>query len=204
MNAALIIMVRNPQLGKVKSRLAASVGPDEALKIYKWLLAHTLAVTKDLEADKFIFYDQFIDPEDLWPNSIYKKMMQQGEGLGVRMKNAFNVVFGLGYDQVILIGSDCFEISSEDITLGFESLKTFDFTIGPAIDGGYYLLGMRFYCPAIFEEKKWSTESVMEDTLIQVRTLGHSCQILRELRDVDEVGDLPLRSVIAWGLKKIS
>ncbi|MDE3213430.1 MAG: TIGR04282 family arsenosugar biosynthesis glycosyltransferase [Bacteroidota bacterium] len=200
MKPALIIMVRNPVLGKVKSRLAASVGEERALQIYKYLLAYTHSQTRNLPLDKFVFYDQFIDTGDHWDNSRYRKRLQQGSALGEKMNYAFTEIFELGYGPVMMIGSDCPEISAKDILLGFESLVPNDFVLGPALDGGYYLIGMRTFYSQIMEHKKWGTSTVYQDTLEQIIAMHYTCHTLRVLGDVDEVGDLTRYELSDWDL----
>ena len=191
MKAALIIFVRNPRLGKVKTRLAAAVGKQQALEIYQQLLTHTFLISRDLdlEVDRYVFYDTFADTEDLWDNALYHKLVQQGSDLGDKMKNATGLLFELGYNRVILIGSDCLELSKGDIEDGFTALDEYDFVLGPAQDGGYYLLGMKKFTSAIFEGKKWSTDSVYMDTIDQLNAMKLSFFTLRMLRDVDKIGD---------------
>lgn len=189
MKSALIIFVRNPRLGKVKTRLAAAVGKQQALEIYQQLLTHTFLISRDLQVDRYVFYDTFADTEDLWDNDLYHKLVQQGSDLGDKMKNATGMLFEKGYDRVILIGSDCLELSKGDIEGGFGALKDHDFVVGPALDGGYYLIGMKKFTPAIFEGKKWSTDSVYKDAIDQLIAMKLSFFTLRMLRDVDEIGD---------------
>ncbi len=190
MKSALIIFVRNPVPGKVKTRLAATVGQQRALEIYNLLLIHTHSVSKESGADKFIFYEDFINHSDLWENEIYKKFLQRGYNLGERMKNAFEDLFNNGYDKIIIIGSDCFDLTSDILNEGFEALAKNETVIGPAKDGGYYLLGMKHFIPALFENKKWSSASVYTDTIHQIKELNKSFYQLKVLSDVDEEIDI--------------
>ncbi len=122
MKSALIIFARNPVLGKVKSRLAATLGEEKALLIYKALLTHTHNISIKLSADKFIFYEDYINDDDLWENHIYKKFLQQGDDLGSRMKNAFSYLFEKKYEKIVIIGSDCYELSMDIIIEAFNLL----------------------------------------------------------------------------------
>ncbi|MEP7253972.1 MAG: TIGR04282 family arsenosugar biosynthesis glycosyltransferase, partial [Ginsengibacter sp.] len=167
MKSALIIFVRNPVLGKVKSRLAATLGPEKALEIYKALLKHTRDISVDLFCDKFIFYEDFVNENDLWPNDVYKKYLQEGSDLGSRMEKAFKQLFDSRYEKVVIVGSDCYELSDNAIKNAFYLLSENDIVIGPASDGGYYLLGMKKFIPQLFEDKKWSSETVYIDTINQ-------------------------------------
>ena len=187
----LIIFYRNPELGKVKTRLAASVGDEKALAIYLRLSGHTREVTENLAMHKSVYYSDFTDSEDNWALTKYKKEIQTGRDLGERMKNAFASGFEQGYQKITIIGTDCFELSSEIITQSFERLEHHDAVIGPALDGGYYLLGMKKLIPEIFRNKAWSTESVCTETMKDLERLNLVYSLSPPLRDVDEVRDLP-------------
>lgn len=174
----------------MKTRLAAEIGKQKALEIYKILLSHTHEISENLIADKNIFYDDFIDENDLWENTKYKKHLQLGSDLGERMKMAFESLFAIGYKKVIIIGSDCYDLTSEILKYSFEILSQYDFVIGPAADGGYYLLGMSHYLPSLFENKNWSSSSVFSDTIHQIKELGFSVHLLKVLNDVDNESDI--------------
>jgi uncharacterized protein len=186
----LMLFVRNPELGKVKTRLAASVGPETALDIYLHLLRHTRDITKDLPMDKVVYYAENVEEEDLWPRQYYQKKLQPDGDLGDRMKMAFEVAFAEGYTSVVIIGSDCPQLSSDIINQAFEELKTHEVVIGPALDGGYYLLGMRRLHPELFQDKRWSTEHVFPDTLYDIERLHLSHTLLPYLSDIDRLEDL--------------
>ncbi len=185
---ALIIFTRNPELGKVKTRLAKSVGDESALKIYKFLLEHTVKITKNLNVDKFVFYSENIQRDDIWDSEIFRKKMQSGSDLGERMKNAFSELFGMGYEKVMIVGSDIFELQQNDIAAAFETLNTNKLVIGPAKDGGYYLLGMEKLHPELFLNKNWGTSTVLEDTLKDLQ--NEDFVLLDERRDVDFYADI--------------
>lgn len=123
MTSALIIFVKNASLGKVKTRIANSIGDENALKIYQRLLQHTHLITKSTLADKYVFYAEQINNNDLWETGIYKKELQAGSDLGERMKNAFGTIFSKGYKEVVIIGSDCYELNTEIIQHAFNALK---------------------------------------------------------------------------------
>ncbi len=178
-------------VGKVKTRLAATIGSDAALQVYKNLLIHTHAISKNLSIEKYIYYENYINGHDLWENEIYNKRLQEGDDLGERMSNAFAKIFDDGYHSAIIIGSDCFELTGEIIEEAIGSLGENDLVIGPAADGGYYLLGMKTYHPQLFREKKWSSDSVFNDTHSQAVDAGLSIMKLPLLTDVDHEKDLP-------------
>ena len=185
----LLIFVRNPELGKVKSRLAKSVGPKNALDIYNFLLNHTKEVTEHVNADKQIWYSNFIDHDDLWNESIYKKHIQKNhEDLGVRMQYAFEQGFQQGYKNIIIIGSDMYDIATAEINTAFEKLKNRDAIIGHAEDGGYYLLGLTQMITPLFKNKNWGTETVFKDSLIDLK--NYILEQLETKNDVDYVEDI--------------
>ena len=104
------------------------------------------------------------------------------------MENAFSELFGLGYKNIIIVGSDLLELKSEDISYAFDVLKHHDIVIGPSKDGGYYLLGMKRIHENIFKNKAWGTETVFEDTLKDLQ--NNDVELLKELNDIDTFEDL--------------
>lgn len=185
---ALIIFTRNPELGKVKTRLAKSVGDESALEIYKFLLKHTVAITKNLNVDKYVFYSENIHRDDIWNPEIFRKKLQTGTDLGEKMQNAFSELFEMGYEKVLIVGSDIFELDQSDIENAFEVLQTTETVIGPATDGGYYLLGMKELNATIFQNKNWGTSTVLEETLADLRQKKYV--LLEERNDVDYFEDI--------------
>ncbi|MGB5229307.1 MAG: TIGR04282 family arsenosugar biosynthesis glycosyltransferase [Eudoraea sp.] len=184
----LLIFTRNPKLGKCKTRLAATLGDQAALDIYMILLRHTAEITKDLNCSKEVYYSEEIPENDLWDKDNYAKQMQEGNDLGERMYNAFKSGFQKGYKKIIIIGSDIYDLNSETIEAGFNGLENSDFVIGPAADGGYYLIGMKTLNHEIFLNKNWGTETVLEDTL---SNLTHKeVQLLQIKNDIDVYEDL--------------
>ena len=186
---ALIIFVRNPILGKVKTRIAKDLGYDVALDVYKKLLEHTKAITKNLKVDRFVFYADFLNQDDLWEGSAFNKMLQSGNDLGERMQNAFEQLFNDGYSKIAIIGSDCFELTTAIIDEAFHSLETKSVVIGPTFDGGYYLIGMNTFIHGIFQNKTWSTDYVFSDTVKSITEAGYNYYLLPKLSDVDNGED---------------
>ena len=166
----IIIFTRNPELGKCKPRLAKTIGNENALSIYKILLQHTANVTKKLKYNKAVYYSVKIREHDVWADDIYQKFQQEGEDLGIRMLNAFKKNFQKGYEKIIIIGSDLYDLKQEHIENAFTVLNTNDVVIGPAQDGGYYLIGMKKLHNAIFQNKKWGTSTIRQDTLTDLTT----------------------------------
>jgi rSAM/selenodomain-associated transferase 1 len=186
-----MIFAKIPEAGKVKTRLAETVGEDKALQIYLKLLARTHDVASKADADKLIFYTGASDDFDMLDYYRIPKTTQCEGDLGARMKDAFTRAFAQQYEQVIIIGSDCYELSTEIIDDAFSQLSSNDFAIGPAKDGGYYLLGMTRMQASFFEGKTWSTEDVFLDTILDMKEDGGSYAILPTLSDVDKEADLP-------------
>lgn len=189
-NALLIIFYRNPEIGKVKTRLAATLGDSKALAIYLYVAAHTKSITENLPLDKAVYYSHYIDTEDNWQNAAYQKYLQTGHDLGERMANAFIQGFRSGYQSVCIIGTDCFELTSGIVEEAFVQLRSNDTVVGPARDGGYYLLGMKAYHSRLFTNKLWSTSSVYAATIQDFKTLALHYYALPVLTDVDEERDL--------------
>lgn len=185
-----MIFVKNPIPGKVKTRLAKTMGDKKALEIYNILLQQTHKVTEKLAVDKAVFYSDEIIKDDIWEESNYQKYVQEGSDLGKRMLNAFKSAFHKGYRKAIVIGSDCFDLTPKIIKDAFDALPQNNFVIGPTHDGGYYLLGMATLYATIFKNKRWSSDEVLHDTLVDIRNMNGSYKLLKELTDIDTEEDL--------------
>ncbi|REH56111.1 hypothetical protein C7448_101143 [Tenacibaculum gallaicum] len=184
----LLIFTRNPELGKVKTRLAKTIGEETALDIYKFLLEHTKRVTQNLTCDKAVYYSVKVRENDIWDATLYQKHLQEGNDLGIRMHNAFQQAFSNGYEKVIIIGSDLPDLTSEHINQAFQKLNSNGVVIGPAEDGGYYLLGMKKLHATVFQHKDWGTSTVRKDTLNDLQ--NESVHLLETLNDVDVFEDI--------------
>ena len=119
----------------------------------------------------------------------FVKRLQSDNDLGSKMKDAFSEVLNEGYKKAVIIGSDCMDLTTAIIVQAFDLLETKDTVIGPAKDGGYYLLGMKNFSPCIFKDKNWSTSSVYNDTVIDMEANGISFGVLPLLNDVDTEDD---------------
>lgn len=190
MKQALIIFSKNEVYGKVKTRLAATTSHELALAMYRTLLKHTHEITSLLNVQKIVFYSDYIDHQDLWDTHNYQKRLQIGYDLGQRMTNAFADIFDEGAELSVIIGTDCPELSSALIIESFDRLKLHDVVIGPAKDGGYYLLGMKKLKLDLFQEIDWSTDRVLSQTLNVCEEKNLSVFLLRELMDIDTEEDL--------------
>lgn len=196
----ILIFTRNPELGKCKTRLAKTIGDENALTIYKMLLQHTSNVVEQVNCDKAVYYSVKVRDQDLWDNTIYQKYQQQGIDLGYRMQNAFDNSFKAGYEKVLIVGSDLYDLKPQHIQDAFNQLDSHDVTIGPAEDGGYYLLGMKHLHPNIFEHKNWGTETVRAATLNDLKT--KKVALLEPLNDIDIYEDVKDYDIFKPYLKK--
>lgn len=185
----VLIFTRNPELGKVKSRLAKDVGENAALAIYKFLLNHTKNVTQNLLVDKQVWYSENVTEHDIWDAKIYDKYEQlQVNDLGKRMEQAFKLGFKKGYEKIVIIGSDLYDIEGRDFYKAFEALNSNEAVIGPATDGGFYLLGMKKMIPEVFENKNWGNDTVLKSTLKDLEK--YTFTQLEEKNDVDYLSDI--------------
>ena len=191
MKSGIIIFIRNPVHGKVKTRLAKTIGDEKAFLIYNQLLSHTHFITHALTCEKFLYYSDEVVLNDIWEKSSFHKRVQQPGDLGERMACAFQELFNAGYKKLVIIGSDCIELNEQIISKAFEMLDSYEVVTGPSEDGGYYLLGMTTYFPQLFLNKKWGTSSVLADTLLDLSNAGVDTGKLVTLNDIDEEKDLP-------------
>ena len=188
----LLVFARHPELGRVKTRLAAGIGNEAALAVYKELLQHTYKATAQVAAHKTVWLAEASATLDavpeIWPG--YEQLLQFPGDLGMKMQAAFAHAFAHGAKAAVIIGTDCPGITGELLTQAFDSLATNDLVIGPAEDGGYYLLGMRELYEDIFVDKSWSTDTVLAHTVADATRLGLRVAQLPTLRDVDDAADL--------------
>ena len=183
----LIVFVKNIILGKVKTRLAKTVGDNLAFKVYKELVDVTETASLRVKADKHIYFSDVVI-NSKWADEL--KFVQEGGDLGERMQNAFEKGFEEGYKRIILIGSDLPDISPSIIEDGFDVLEKNEVVFGPAEDGGYYLVGMTSPQFSVFQNKKWSTEGLLENTLSELNEKNIKTTLLQTLNDIDTFEDL--------------
>jgi rSAM/selenodomain-associated transferase 1 len=201
----VILFLKSFQPGRVKTRLAARLGDRGALEIYIAMVADLLAGLAPLRNLLIPYFDTLADPID-HPSSISSLLsrgvvkVQQGGELGERMSRAFQEVFAAGAERVVLIGSDIPRIDSELLKGYLSALRRFPMVLGPAADGGYYLIGFRRerFEPSVFAGIEWSTERVLDQTLDKARSCGLPCHVGAELQDVDTLEDL--ESLLSAGL----
>ncbi|MGK7389828.1 MAG: TIGR04282 family arsenosugar biosynthesis glycosyltransferase [Candidatus Cyclobacteriaceae bacterium M2_1C_046] len=186
----LIVFAKNPEMGRVKTRLAKDIGEEKALAVYFKLLNHTRNVALETDADVAIFYDQYVDTEDEWDNQLFQKYKQAGNDLGERMYNSLAKGKEKGYHKICLIGADIWGLNADIIDKAFEKLAYHDWVFGPAKDGGYYLVGCREPQKEVFDLEKWSHPLVLNETLKICNDLKLSVGLVDELNDIDTIEDL--------------
>ena len=195
----LMVFVRNPQLGTVKTRLATTVGDKVALEIYIELMRHTAKITHKVSADKKVFYSEKIEQHDVWTEMNFSKALQTKGTLGQRMGNAFRTAFEKGYKKVLIVGSDLYSLKTSHIEKALHQLDKKEVVIGPAQDGGYYLLGLKKNLPALFCNKSWGTSTVLKETLNDLKL--KSIFLMEPLNDIDNFEDLKKETKL---LKKLN
>lgn len=186
---ALIIFQKNAVLGKVKTRLAVSIGDHQAMQVYDWLTTRTHQIVKEVEAEKFLYYSDFNPEKELESTQNYNFEVQTGADLGERMSNSFVNLFAKEFQRIVIIGTDCPDLTAEHIEMAFRALDSNDLVLGPAKDGGYYLLGTNQFYPDLFTDIPWSTGIVLKLTLEKAALLNLSYELLEVLSDIDTLED---------------
>ncbi|MGI4743917.1 MAG: TIGR04282 family arsenosugar biosynthesis glycosyltransferase [Janthinobacterium lividum] len=192
----LLIFAREPVLGRVKTRLAAAIGPEAALAAYRELLALTAAAVTAARVPATVWLAEAptpaadpAQPRPEWPGLPWRPQ-PAAAALGARMAHAFAEALGAGAGRVVVVGTDCPGLTAELLRQAFDQLATHDLVVGPAVDGGYYLLGMKELHASLFADKQWSTATVLPDTLADAARLGLRVAQLPTLADVDSAPDL--------------
>ncbi|MBI3124021.1 MAG: TIGR04282 family arsenosugar biosynthesis glycosyltransferase [Ignavibacteriales bacterium] len=193
--ASLITFLRYPQLGKVKTRLAADTTKEFALHFYKECANKIIREIKKVShVNKYVFYSDKEEKENVknWLGKNFYYSFQDGNDLGQRMKNAFQKVFSHGAEKVIIMGTDIPDLSQEIIESAVNILTEVDIVIGPSKDGGYYLLGMKKMYNEFFEDIKFSTSKVLAETISIADKLNLQYSLLTQLNDIDTEKELKL------------
>jgi rSAM/selenodomain-associated transferase 1 len=190
---AIVIMAREPEPHKVKTRLTPPLDPVTASKIYHGFLMDKIEQVEGIkEADHFVaytpessryFFESIIPPD-------FTLLPQKGKDLGERLANICDTLFENGYVKIVMMDSDTPNLPSSYITDGLESLKKTDLVLGPCEDGGYYLIGLSSNMPQIFQGIPWSTSNVTEVTMRKAQALGKKIFLLEKWYDVDTISDL--------------
>lgn len=187
----LLIFVKNPIPGRVKTRLARTLGDEEAVRIYRFLLDKTLQAALEAQVSRrWVFYADGLPAEaDAWAVEGFERYTQCAGDLGDRMADAFQRAFAALAKRVVIIGSDCPQLQGQHIDQAFAALNDRDVAIGPTYDGGYYLLGMRQFVPDLLSNIPWSTPEVWQQTLRIVQRQKLSYAALPALLDIDTEAD---------------
>lgn len=190
----ILLFVKAPVTGRVKTRLAAAVGDDAALELYRSFVLDLLEILDSGGFAATVLFDppDAADAVAAWLGRNRRYLPQQGHDLGERMKNAFQAVFGSGAPKAILIGSDLPDLRPQILIEALDALERHDAVIGPALDGGYYLIGFRdeTFRPEVFRNVPWSTPDVFEITMRRFTNAGAQVHPLPQWRDVDTIEDL--------------
>ena len=190
----ILLFVKSPAVGDVKTRLSAEIGSERAAEIYKCFVFDLLSSLQNLEMPfQICFYpsDQFQYLKG-WLGSKYNYLPQKGSDLGQRMKNAFINSFENDFKSVVIIGSDSPDLPPDFLHEACDALKSYDVVIGPAEDGGYYLIGFNkdaFY-PNAFDTIQWSSDSVFEWTIEVLKQQQLNLYLLPPWYDIDTLEDL--------------
>ena len=192
-DASIILFLKYPTEGKVKTRLAKTIGNKKAALIYKIMAENAIqSVEKFTRTYKYIFYTEKNDMQLVndWIKKKYFYALQDGNDLGERMKNAFRQVFAHGSKKAIVLGTDIPDISKEIINEAIMELDKYDLVVGPSPDGGFYLLGMKKYYHFLFEDIIYSTSSVFEKTINRAKRHSLTFKLLKPLSDIDTEDEL--------------
>lgn len=183
----VLVFQKNAILGQVKTRLASGMGEQPAMEIYMHLVQLTYSALEAVQIPVWTYFSDFI-PESTHP-TVEKSFVQQGQDLGERMSNAFASTFDSGIEKVVLIGTDCPTLQSQHLLQAFTALNDSDLVLGPATDGGYYLIGMKVRAAYLFEGIAWSTSQVLSKTLHVASQHSLTTTLLPELCDIDTPED---------------
>ncbi len=153
------------------------------------MLSYTKETALATKSKKYLFYDTEINENDDWDSHDFNKLLQAKGDLGDRMRAAFETVLAEN-EKAVIIGSDCPELTTELVEEAFEKLELVDVVLGPTLDGGYYLLGMKKNHPILFEDIHWSTAEVYEQTRQKIIAEGLLFTVVQKLSDLDNIADL--------------
>jgi rSAM/selenodomain-associated transferase 1 len=192
---AVIIFAKAPEKGKVKTRLAQDTGEEFAAEFYKLCAEHTFSEILKLKSNNFTPFiycsnESEIENVSNWAGQEFVVKPQVDSNLGERMKKSFDEIFSIGFTKAIIIGTDLPDVSKKMIESAASKLDEYDLVIGPATDGGYYLLGIKNLIPNIFDSIEWSTSKVLNTTMEKINSSGLKSYMLEEKIDIDTEKDL--------------
>ena len=192
--SGVAVFAKNPALGRVKTRLAKTVGEQNALEVYLFLLKNILSEAEKVEAHRYIFYDEDpVSPFFKQYKNRFNLIVQDGEDLGSRMVNCFEKLFSV-HQKVVIVGSDIPYLNKEIIESALDWINAHQVAVGPNIDGGYYLIGFtkKSFSPDFFCQIKWSTSAVFEKTINKIKKVWYNPLVLPMLQDIDTKEDLKI------------
>lgn len=187
---ALVIFVKNARRGHVKTRLASSLGEDKALAIYLALCERVRNVCLGFSGKCYVYYSEYIPSEpDLWEDDFFIKRKQHSVAdLGLRMKATFNELLPV-HSSVRLIGTDIPHLSTDLLEESILFLKNTDVILGPSVDGGYYLIGIKKPNEYLFQNMTWSIDTVLSETIQRISMNNKTYHLLKTLPDIDTSDD---------------
>ena len=193
MRAALGVFLKAPRPGAAKTRLVPALGPEAAAGLYRALAEAVVERTRSLsgEYERLLFFtpgDARAEMEAWLPGQAW--IAQDGADLGARMSCAFDTAFQRGADRVALVGSDVLGLTSSEVVTALDSLGDHDLALGPAMDGGYYLIALGRPWPELFRGIAWGTASVFAVTMERAAVLGLTVRVLEPRRDIDTLDDV--------------
>jgi rSAM/selenodomain-associated transferase 1 len=189
----IVIMAKRPVLGKVKTRLAASVGKQMALDLYEMMLSKTFMIAEDSGKKVLVLATGEGDLE--LPSSFLLEEQVEAD-LGAKMLHGFQTAMErFPNEPIVMIGTDCYDLTIDELSNAFDVLTLNQLVFGPSEDGGYYLIGMNALHPEVFESMEWSVSSVMSETKIRMRQKGLVWGEVKTLNDMDTLADLKTSSL---------
>lgn len=191
----LLLFTRYPQPGQTKTRLIPALGPEGAAQLHQRLATHTMQQIRQLQAvhTEVWFTGAEVHQMQAWLGPEWHYQTQKGGDLGDRLSHAFEQAFASGFEAVLAIGTDCPGLEAAILHQTFELLTQTDLVLGPATDGGYYLIGLRRPTPYLFNGGiAWGSETVFQQTVEAAQALGLTIATLPPLTDIDRPADLAL------------
>lgn len=194
MNSCVLLLVKYPEKQQVKQRLAVGLTEDIAVELYRNFVLDTLTMVEDLSVSFYICFYPHTEQKKFftWLGTHDQFLPQEGADFGKRMRSCFERAFALGFQRVVLIGSDSPDLPGGYLMKAFTALQTQEVVLGPAADGGYYLIGFRdtSFTPSVFEEIHWSTPTVLAETMTKIKKANRTVNLLPVWSDVDTIADL--------------
>jgi len=190
----VVIFVKFPSVGHVKTRLGEEIGFENAAELYRLFIKETFNFVGSCATEQVLVAVtpkeklELFKKEYLWPD--FRHFAQEGDDLGHRLSHAFEVAQKHAAGKTLIIGSDSPTLPARYLDDAFQQLDKVDLVLGPAADGGYYLIGLKNMHEALFRNMEWSTDSVLSNTLQRARKIGLTYELLPEWYDIDTLPDL--------------